>query len=189
MQKIEYYEGKVQGYSTQVNNLTELQKVLNDTLRLQTEKVYEEGEQLGITKTRMDELVGAVQNGTFHTGMLSGAEIGLKDSLIQLDAQQEKNRTATEKLEAAKRKLQKAELDLAIAEDVAAGNFEMAAARVEYAVAAEIYDVEEGTKKMVQIAKEGSAEQATAMLRDMSPDLQAKFQKEYSTTEKGLEDF
>lgn len=188
MQKIEYYEGKVQGYSTQVNNLTELQKVLNDTLRLQTEKVYEEGEQLGITKTRMDELVGAVQNGTFYTGMLSGAEVGLKDSLIQLDAQQEKNRTATEKLEAAKRKLQKAELDLAIAEDVAAGNFEMAAARVEYAVAAEIYDVEEGTKKMVQIAKEGSAEQATAMLRDMSPDLQAKFQKEYSTTEKGLDE-
>lgn len=186
MQKIEYYEGQVQGYSTQVTNLTELQKVLNDTLKLQTEKVYEEGEQLGITKERMNELVTAVQNGTFHTGMLTGAEMGLKDSLIQLDTQQTKNKEATEKLEAAKRKLQKAELDLAIAEDIAAGNFEMAAARVEYAVAAEIYDVEEGTKKMVQIAKEGSAEQAAAMLRDMSPDLQAKFQKEYSTTDKGL---
>lgn len=188
MQKIEYYQGLVQGYSTEVSKLDELQKVLNDTLKLQTEKVYEEGEQLGITKTRMNELVTAVQNGTFHTGMLSGAEIGLKDSLIQLNDQQTKNKETTEKLEAAKRKLQKAELELAIAEDVAAGNFELAAARVEYALAAELMDVDEATKKMVQITKEGSAEQATAILRDLSPELQKKFQSEYSVVDKNLDE-
>lgn len=188
MQKIEYYEGQVQGYSTQVTNLTELQKVLNDTLKLQTEKVYEEGEQLGIAKERMNELVTAVQNGTFHTGMLSGAEMGLKDSLLQLNDQQTKNKETTEKLEAAKRKLQKAELELAIAEDVAAGNFELAAARVEYALAAELMDVDEATKKMVQITKEGSAEQATAILKDLSPELQKKFQSEYSVVDKNLDE-
>ena len=186
MQKIEYYEGQVQGFSTQVNNLTEFQKILNDTLQLQTEKVYEEGEQLGITKQRMDELVAATANGTFTTDMLSGSELGLKDSLIQLDAQQTKNKEATEKLEAAKRKLQKAEIDLAIAEDVAAGNFEMAAARVEYALAAELYETDEATKKMTQIIKEGSAEQAADILQDLSPEMRKNFDGYYSETESHL---
>ena len=186
MQKMEYYQGLVQGYTTEVTKLDEMQRLLNETLNLQTQKVYAQGEQLGISRVRMDELIASIQNGTFHTGLLSGAEVGLTDSLINLNAQQEKNRSATEKLEAAKRKLQKAELELAIAEDIAAGNFELAAARVEYAVASELMSVDEGTKKMVQIAKEGSAEQAAAMLRDMSPDLQKKFQKEYGATQKGL---
>lgn len=186
MQKIEYYQGQLQGAQTQVSEFDEMQRILNETLRLQTEKVYEEGEQLGITKTRMDELVTAVQNGTFHTGMLTGAEVGLKDSLIQLDAQQAKNKEATEKLEAAKRKLQKAEIDLAIAEDVAAGNFEMAAARVEYALAAELYETDEATKKMTQIIKEGSAEQAADILQDLSPDMRKNFDGYYSETESHL---
>lgn len=186
MQKMEYYEGVVQGLSTEVTELDEMQRILNETLNLQTQKVYEEGEQLGITRTRMDELVAATANGTFTTDMLSGAELGLKDSLIQLDAQQAKNKEATEKLEAAKRKLQKAEIDLAIAEDVAAGNFEMAAARVEYALAAELYETDEATKKMTQIIKEGSAEQAADILQDLSPEMRKNFDGYYTETESHL---
>lgn len=174
MQKIEHYEGLVQGYSTQVSELEELQQVLNDTLQKQTENVYAEGEQLGITKTRMDELVTSVQNGTFSTSMLSGAELGLKDSLIQLSEQQTKNQEATERLEAAKRKLQKAEIDLAIAEDVAAGNFEMAAARIDYAEAASLYTTEEATKKRIQLYKEAGEEEAAALLQDLTPQQRQK---------------
>lgn len=174
MQKIEHYEGLVQGYSTQVSELEELQQVLNDTLQKQTENIYAEGEQLGITKTRMDELVTSVQNGTFNTSMLSGAELGLKDSLIQLSEQQTKNQEATERLEAAKRKLQKAEIDLAIAEDVAAGNFEMAAARIDYAEAASLYTTEEATKKRIQLYKEAGEEEAAALLQDLTPQQRQK---------------
>ncbi len=188
MQKIEYYQGQVQGYSTEVQKLNEMSNLLNQTLQAQTEKVINEGIELGISRDRMNELTTAVINGQFSTDMLTGSEISLTDSLIQLSHHQSQNEEATKKLTEAKRKLERAELDLAIAEDIAAGNFEMAAARVEYAVAAEIYDVEEGTKKMVQIAKEGSADQAAAMLRDMSPELQAKFQKEYSLVEGGLDE-
>lgn len=188
MQRLEYYEGVVQGYSTQVSELDEMQKILNETLSLQTQKVYEEGEQLGITKTRMDELVAATENGTFTTDMLSGAELGLKDSLIQLDAQQAKNKEATEKLEAAKRKLQKAEIDLAIAEDVAAGNFEMAAARIEYAMAAEVYSTEEASEKMAQLMKDTNNDMKSNLLEDMSPDLKKNWEKYVTTTDQGKRD-
>ena len=189
MQKIEYYEGQVQGYSSQVSELEELQQVLNDTLKQQTENVYAEGEQLGITKTRMDELVTSVQNGTFSTSMLSGAELGLKDSLIQLSEQQAKNQQATEKLEAAKIKLQKAEIDLAIAEDVAAGNFEMAAARIEYAEAASLYTTEEATKKRIQLYKEAGEEEAAALLQDLTPEQRQKMANINEMTEEELASF
>lgn len=189
MQKIEHYEGLVQGYSTQVSELEELQQVLNDTLQKQTENVYAEGEQLGITKTRMDELVTSVQNGTFNTSMLSGAELGLKDSLIQLSEQQTKNQEATERLEAAKRKLQKAEIDLAIAEDVAAGNFEMAAARIDYAEAASLYTTEEATKKRIQLYKEAGKEEAAALLQDLTPEQRQKMANINEMTEEELASF
>lgn len=189
MQKIEHYEGLVQGYSTQVSELEELQQVLNDTLQKQTENVYAEGEQLGITKTRMDELVMSVQNGTFNTNMLSGAELGLKDSLIQLSEQQTKNQEATERLEAAKRKLQKAEIDLAIAEDVAAGNFEMAAARIGYAEAASLYTTEEATKKRIQLYKEAGDEEAAALLQDLTPQQKQKMADINNMTEDELASF
>ena len=189
MQKIEHYEGLVQGYSTQVSELEELQQVLNDTLQKQTENVYAEGEQLGITKTRMDELVTSVQNGTFNTSMLSGAELGLKDSLIQLSEQQTKNQEATERLEAAKRKLQKAEIDLAIAEDVAAGNFEMAAARIDYAEAASLYTTEEATKKRIQLYKEAGDEEAAALLQDLTPEQRQKMANINEMTEEELASF
>ena len=189
MQKIEHYEGLVQGYSTQVSELEELQQVLNDTLQKQTENVYAEGEQLGITKTRMDELVTSVQNGTFNTSMLSGAELGLKDSLIQLSEQQTKNQEATERLEAAKRKLQKAEIDLAIAEDVAAGIFEMAAARIDYAEAASLYTTEEATKKRIQLYKEAGKEEAAALLQDLTPEQRQKMANINEMTEEELASF
>ena len=189
MQKIEHYEGLVQGYSTQVSELEELQQVLNDTLQKQTENVYAEGEQLGITKTRMDELVTSVQNGTFNTSMLSGAELGLKDSLIQLSEQQIKNQEATERLEAAKRKLQKAEIDLAIAEDVAAGNFEMAAARIDYAEAASLYTTEEATKKRIQLYKEAGEEEAAALLQDLTPQQRQKMANINEMTSEELASF
>ena len=189
MQKIEHYEGLVQGYSTQVSELEELQQMLNDTLQKQTENVYAEGEQLGITKTRMDELVTSVQNGTFNTSMLSGAELGLKDSLIQLSEQQTKNQEATERLEAAKRKLQKAEIDLAIAEDVAAGNFEMAAARIDYAEAASLYTTEEATKKRIQLYKEAGEEEAAALLQDLTPQQRQKMANINEMTSEELASF
>ena len=189
MQKIEYYEGQVQGAQTQVSQLEEMQQLLNDTLDLQTQKVYAEGEQLGITKTRMDELVGAVQNGTFQTSMLSGAEVGLTNSLIQLSDQQVKNKEATEQLEAAKLKLQKAELDLAIAEDVAAGNFEMAAARINYAEAASLYTTEEATKKRIQLYKEAGDEEAAALLQDLTPQQKEKMANINEMTEDELASF
>ena len=174
MQKIEYYEGQVEGYSTQVSELEEMQQVLNDTLDLQTQKVYAEGEQLGITKTRMDELVAAVQNGTFQTSMLSGAEVGLTDSLIQLSDQQIKNKESTEQLEQEIKILQKAELDLDIADVVSAGNFEMAAARINYAEAASLYTTEEATKKRIQLYKEAGDEEAAALLQDLTPQQKEK---------------
>ncbi len=189
MQKIEYYEGQVQGAQTQVSQLEEMQQLLNDTLDLQTQKVYAEGEQLGITKTRMDELVTAVQNGTFQTSMLSGAEVGLTNSLIQLSDQQVKNKEATEQLEAAKLKLQKAELDLAIAEDVAAGNFEMAAARINYAEAASLYTTEEATKKRIQLYKEAGDEEAAALLQDLTPQQKEKMANINEMTEDELASF
>ena len=188
MQKIDYYEGKVQGAKTQVSELDELMKVLNDTLKTQTNNVYEQGEQLGISKTRMDELIIATQNGTFETGMLSGKELELNDSLIQLSAQQEHNREVSEKLTAAKKKLEKANMDLAIAQDIEAGNFELAAARVEYALASELYETDEAVRKMTQIMKEGSAEQQAALLKDMTPEMKKNFDSYYLTTDGAIKE-
>ena len=186
LQNINFYEGAVQGATTTVNEFSELLNMSNEALQSQTDKVYSLGEEYGISKTRLDELIQAVQNGTYNTDMLTGSETNLSGALNQLSWQYTNNADLTNKLTQAKLKLQKAETDLAIAEDIAAGNFELAAARIEMAYASNVYTVDEATKKMVQIAKEGSAEQATAILRDLSPDLQAKFQDEYSTTKEGL---
>lgn len=186
MQKIEYYEGQVEGATTTVNEFSELLDMSNEALQSQTDKVYSLGEEYGISKTRLDELIQAVQNGTYNTDMLTGSETNLSGVLNQLSWQYTNNADLTDKLTQAKLKLQKAETDLAIAEDIAAGNFELAAARIEMAYASNVYTADEATKKMVQIAKEGSAEQASAILKDLSPELQDKFQSEYSTTEAGL---
>lgn len=186
MQKMEYYEGLVQGYSTEVNEFTELLDLSNEALQTQTDKVYSLGEKYGVSKTTLDGLVQSIKDGNYNTEMAAGLNSELAGALEQLDWHYTNNAGLTDKLTEAKRKLQKAEMDLAIAEDIAAGNFELAAARIEVAYASNIYTADEATAKMVQIAKEGSAEQAAAILQDLSPDLQKKFQSEYSTTEKGL---
>lgn len=189
LQKIEYYEGQVKGYSTQVSQLTEMQKLLNDTLTTQKQKVFEEGEQLGITKERMNELILATTNGKFTTDMLSGSELGLKDSLIALNNQQLQNEDVTNRLETAKRKLQKAELDLAIAEDVAAGNFEMAAARIAYAEATTLYTEEEATAKRIALYKKAGKEEAKYLLQDLSKEQRAKMANINNMNEKELASF
>lgn len=186
MQKMEYYEGLVQGYSTEVDEFTELLNLSNDALQTQTDKVYSLGEKYGVSKTTLDGLVQSIKDGNYNTEMAAGLNSELAGALEQLDWHYTNNAGLTDKLTEAKRKLQKAEMDLAIAEDIAAGNFELAAARIEVAYASNVYTADEATAKMVQIAKEGSAEQASAILKDLSPDLQKKFQSEYSTTEKGL---
>ena len=183
MQRIEYYEGKVQGAKTAVDDLDEMMSMLNDTLETQTNKVYKVGDELGISKTRMDELIISVKDGTFHTDMLNGSEVQLTDSLTQLSYQVERNKEVSEKLTEAKKKLQKAELDLAIAQDIEAGNFEMAQARIEYALASEIYSGDEAAKKMTQILKKANTEQKAELLQDMSPDLKKKWDSYYLTTE------
>lgn len=186
MQKMEYYEGLVQGYSTEVDEFTELLNLSNDALQTQTDKVYSLGEKYGVSKTTLDGLIQSIKDGNYNTEMAAGLNTELAGALNQLDWHYTNNAGLTDKLTEAKRKLQKAEMDLAIAEDIAAGNFELAAARIEVAYASNVYTAEEATAKMVQIAKEGSAEQASAILKDLSPDLQKKFQEEYSTTEAGL---
>lgn len=186
MQKMEYYEGLVQGYSTEVDEFTELVNLSNDALQTQTDKVYSLGEEYGVSKTTLDGLVQSIKDGNYNTEMAAGLNTELAGALNQLDWHYTNNAGLTDKLTEAKRKLQKAEMDLAIAEDIAAGNFELAAARIEVAYASNVYTADEATAKMVQIAKEGSAEQASAILKDLSPELQDKFQSEYSTTEEGL---
>ena len=186
MQKIEYYEGAVQGASTQVNNFSELLDLSNQALQTQTDKVYALGEKYGVSTTYLDSLVQAMKDGNYTSEMAVGLNSELSGALDQLDWHYQNNAGLTDKLTEAKRKLQKAEMDLAIAEDIAAGNFELAAARIEVAYASNVYTADEATAKMVQIAKEGSAEQASAILKDLSPDLQKKFQEEYSVTEKNL---
>lgn len=186
MQKMEHYEGLVQGYSTEVNEFTELVNLSNDALQTQTDKVYSLGEKYGVSKTTLDGLIQSIKDGNYNTEMAAGLNTELAGALNQLDWHYTNNAGLTDKLTEAKRKLQKAEMDLAIAEDIAAGNFELAAARIEVAYASNVYTAEEATAKMVQIAKEGSAEQASAILKNLSPELQDKFQSEYSTTEAGL---
>ena len=188
MQRIEYYEGKVQGAKTAVDDLDEMMSVLNNTLETQTNKVYKVGDELGISRTRMDELITSVKDGTFNTDMLNGSEVQLTDSLTQLSYQVERNKEVSEKLTEAKKKLQKAELDLAIAQDIEAGNFEMAQARIEYALASEIYSGDEAAKKMTQILKKANTEQKAELLEDMSPDLKKKWDGYYLTTEGAMDE-
>ena len=188
MQKIEYYEGQVQGASSQVENFTELQNLMSDAVKNQTDKIYAQGEQLGISRTRMDELVKATQDGKFNTDLLTGSEQGLSDGLVQLSSLQEKNKSATEKLTEAKQKLQKAEMDLAIAQDIEAGNFEMAAARIEVALASNVYNGDEAGKKMAMILKDTNNNMSKYMLDDMSPEMKKNWEKYITTTEQGKQD-
>ena len=186
MQKIEYYQGAVQAATNNVNSLDEMLQMSNKTLEAQKQKVYETAEEFGLEKDKVDALVKSVEDGSFSVEQLSGNYVYLADSLLQLDYHQQKNIETTKKLEEAKKKLQKAEIELAIAEDVAAGNFEMAAARVEYAYATDLYTITEATNKITQIIKEGSAEQANAILKDLSPDIKSNWDRYTATTDNGF---
>ena len=186
MQKIEYYQGMVQGASTSVNNFSELLNLSNDAIQAQTDKVYKLGEKYGVNKETLDGLVQSIKDGNYSSELSVGLNTELAGALEQLDWHYTNNSELTDKLTEAKKKLQKAEMDLAIAEDVAAGNFELAAARIEVAYASNIYTADEATKKITQIIKEGSAEQAQAILQDLSPDLQKNFDGYYTRTDKNL---
>ena len=188
MQKIEYYEGAVQGASTQVSNFSELLDLSNEALRIQTDKVYSLGEKYGVSKTTLDELVQSIKDGNYNTELAAGLNGELAGALEQLDWHYQNNAGLTDKLAEAKRKLRKAEMDLAIAQDVEAGNFELAAARVEVAYASNVYTVDEATKKMTQLIKEGSADQRSEILQNMSPELRENWNDYYTTTEEGFEE-
>lgn len=188
MQKIEYYEGAVQGASTQVSNFSELLDLSNEALRIQTDKVYSLGEKYGVSKITLDELVQSIKDGNYNTELAAGLNDELAGALEQLDWHYQNNAGLTDKLTEAKRKLRKAEMDLAIAQDVEAGNFELAAARVEVAYASNVYTVDEATKKMTQLIKEGSADQRSEILQNMSPELRENWNDYYTTTEEGFEE-
>ena len=188
MQKIEYYEGAVQGASTQVSNFSELLDLSNQALQTQTDKVYALGEKYGVSTTYLDSLVQAMKDGNYTSEMAVGLNSELSGALDQLDWHYQNNAGLTDKLTEAKRKLQKAEMDLAIAQDVEAGNFELAAARVEVAYASNVYTVDEATKKMTQLIKEGSADQRSEILQNMSPELRENWNDYYTTTEEGFEE-
>ena len=188
MQKIEYYEGAVQGATTQVESFTELEKQMTQAVEAQTNKVYAQGEQLGISKTRMDELIASVQNGTYHTGMLSDTEMNLASSLEQLSALQTKNKEATDQLTEAKRKLQAAEMDLAIAQDIEAEHYELAAARIEAAFASGTYTAEEAGEQMAMLLKQVNGDMKANLLENMTPDMKKNFAEYVNTTDTGKKD-
>ena len=169
MQKIEYYEGQVQGYKTQVEKLAEQENLLKESVKSATDKIYAQGEKLGISKTRMDELIKSTQDGTFETDKLRGVEVRLADSLTDLTEKQQRNIEVTNKATEAQRKLKKAEEDAAIAKDIEAEKYEVAMAKVEVAEENGVYTVEEGAEKRIQIWKKTGEEERKNLLQDLTP--------------------
>lgn len=188
MQKIEYYEGAVQGAQTQVDKFDELLDMSNQALQAQSDKVYDLGEKYGVSKTYLDSLVQAMKDGNYNSEMAVGLNSELAGALEQLDWHYQNNAGLTDKLTEAKKKLQKAELDLAIANDIEAGNFELAAARIEYAMAAGLYETDEAAKKMTQIMKETSFTESKELLNNMSPELKAKWEGYVTDIDQGRKD-
>lgn len=188
LQKIEYYEGQVQGATTQVNIFDEQLNLLKQSLDLSTQSVYKQGEKLGISKTRMDELVKAVQDGKFTTDMLTGSEQGLAGSLTDLAQKQEHVTEVSKKLEEAQKKLLKAQTDLSIAQDIEAGNFEIAAARIEVAEAQGVYSTEDATAKRIQLYKQGGEEERKNLLQNLTPEQRKKMLEYNATTDKELKE-
>lgn len=186
--KIEQYEGRVQGATTQVEAATEAQDLMTQAIEGQTNKIYEQGEQLGISKSRLDSLIQSVQNGTYNTDMLYSSEINLASSLEQLSALQDKNRDSTEKLTEAKRQQQVAETNLAVAQDIAAGNYEVASARIEAAFASSVYTVDEAGKQMAMLLKQTNGEMKSNLLENMTPEMQKNFASYVQTSDTGKKD-
>ena len=170
LQSVSFNEAQVQVFEEQSSELKEQLDLLKQTLDLNTQSIYKQGEELGISKTRMDELIASTQNGTFNTDMLSGAELGLADSLTDLTQKQEHYTKVSKEAEEAERKLLKAKTELSIAQDIEAGNFEMAAARIELAEAQGVYSTEEATDRRIELFEKCSAEERANLLQDLTPD-------------------
>lgn len=188
MLKIEQYEGRVQGAQTQVNIFDEQLQLLKQSLDLSTQSVYDQGEKLGISKARMDELVKATQDGTFTTDMLTGSETGLAGSLTDLAQKQEHTTEVTKKLEEAQKKLLKAQTELSIAQDVEAGNFEVAAARIEVAEAQGVYSTKDATAKRIQLYKQAGEEERENLLQNLTDDQRTLMAQYNAATDKELGD-
>lgn len=184
--KVEQYEGRVKGAQTQVSIFDEQLQLLKQSLDYTTQSVYDQGEKLGISKTRMDELVKATQDGTFTTGMLSGAEIGLSSSLTDLAQKQEHVTEVSAKLEEAQKKLLKAQTELSIAQDIEAKNFEIAAARIEVAEAQGVYSTEEATKKRIQLYKQSGDEERKNLLQNLTDEQRTRMLEYKAVTDKEL---
>lgn len=170
LQNIHFNEAQVQAFQEQSDALSEQLDLLKQSLDTSTQSVYDQGEKLGISKTRMDELIASTQTGTFNTGMLTGAEIGLSDSLTDLAQKQEHYTNVTKEAEEAEKKLLKAKTDLAIEQDMEAGNFEVAAARIEVAEAQKVYSTEEATDRRIELFKNCADEERANLLQDLTPD-------------------
>ena len=183
LQNIHFNEAQVQTFQEQSDALSEQLDLLKQSLDTSTQSVYDQGEKLGISKTRMDELIASTQTGTFNTGMLTGAEIGLSDSLTDLAQKQEHYTNVTKEAEEAEKKLLKAKTDLAIEQDMEAGNFEVAAARIEVAEAQKVYSTEEATDRRIELFKNCADEERANLLQDLTPD-----QKKRMTDLKNLTD-
>lgn len=188
MQKIEYYEGAVKGAQSQVDIFDEQLQLLKQSLDYTTQSVYDQGEKLGISKSRMDELVQATQNGTFTTDMLTGSETGLAGSLTDLAQKQEHTTEVTKELEEAQKKLLKAQTELSIAQDIEAGNFEIAAARIEVAEAQGVYSTEDATKKRIQLYKQGGEEERKNLLQNLTQDQRQKMLEYNAVTDTELKE-
>ena len=170
LQSVSFNEAQVQVFQEQSDALSEQLNILRQSLDTSTQSVYKQGEELGISKARMNELVQAVQNGTFTTNMLTGSETGLADSLTDLAQKQEHVTNVSKELEEAQKRVLKAQTELAIAQDIEAGNFEMAAARIELAEAQGAYSTEEATDRRIELFKKCAEEERLNLLQDLTPD-------------------
>ena len=182
-QNLTFYQGQTQTLSSQVSVFDEQLNLLKQSLDLSTQSVYDQGEKLGISKTRMDELIKSTQDGTFNTDMLTSSELELGTSLTDLANKQKHVTEVSGKLEEAQRKLLKAQTDLSIAQDVAAGNFEVAAARIEVAEAQAVYSTEEATAKRIALFKETSKEERLNLLQNLTPEQRARMIEYTGATE------
>ena len=170
LQNMHFNEAQVQTFQEQSDVLSEQLDLLKQSLDTSTQSVYDQGEKLGISKTRMDELIASTQNGTFNTGMLTGAEVELSGSLTDLAQKQEHYTAVTKEAEEAEQKLLKAKTDLAIEQDMEAGNFEVAAARIEVAEAQKVYSTDEATDRRIELFKKCADEERANLLQDLTPD-------------------
>ena len=185
---LEIVSGITSSYTEQVQVLDETIQLLNKSLDTQTEKVIEQGVELGISKARMIELTNAVKDGTYNTSMLTGQEVLLTESLNGLVNTQENVTEKSKRLAEMKEKLNKLTMDEAILNDMAAGNYELAATRLEYAYLSGVYTMEEATGRMNQLLDTTAAETRASLLQDVGPEFKDNYVRYKLITEEGVND-